>query len=298
MGITDKMVLVTGATGQQGGAVARHLRAAGWRVRAFTRRPESDQAAALAALGAEIFAGDLDDRTSLGAALRGVYGVFSVQVVDPEKELRQGTAVADASASAGVEHLVYSSVGGADRSTGVAHYAHKWQIEQHIHALQLPATILRPVQFMDNYQRMRAMITNGIFPRFGLRPERAVQLIAVEDIGAFAALAFAHPDAYRGRTTEIAGDELTETEIAAVFARALGRAVRLSDEPFIPWITTPDAVREYEDVLTWYNEQGYQADISALRRLHPNLLTLDAWAQRTGWDHAAPLPMPRGPFGR
>src|SRR5919202_4995459 len=203
---TERTILVTGATGQQGGAVVKGLLKDGaYRVRALVREPNKPQAQALAAQGVELVKGDLYDRTSLDAALQGAYGVFHVQNfwlpdVGFEGEVRQGKNLADAAKAADVKHFVYSSVGAADRGEGQAHFESKWQIEQHIEQLDLPYTILRPVAFMDNYNWTRPQITNGTFTGWGLRPDKTLQLIAVDDIGAFARLAFDHPEQYLGQT--------------------------------------------------------------------------------------------------
>jgi len=194
----EETILVTGATGQQGGAVTRHLLAGGWRLRALIRDPEKPAARALAENRVELVQGDLTDRASLHRALKGVYGVFSVQNfwlpdVGAEGEVRQGKNIADAASAAGVQHIVYTSVGAAHRGMGQAHFASKWEIEQHFRALGLPATILRPVSFMENYNWSRPQILNGTFSSRGLRPDKGMQLIAVDDIGAFTALAFANP---------------------------------------------------------------------------------------------------------
>jgi len=227
---SEKIISVTGATGQQGGAAARHLLAKGWNVRALTRDPSKPAAQALAAAGAEIVQADNDDRASLDRAMQGAYGAFSVQNfwlpgVGAGGEIRQGKNIADAAKAAGIEHFVYSSVGAAHRGMGQAHFASKWEIEQYIQSLGLPYTILRPVAFMDNYNWQRAAITNGTFTGWGLRPDKGLQLIAADDIGAFAELVFAHPQDYLGKTLEIAGDELTEPQIAATFTRVIGRPV-------------------------------------------------------------------------
>ncbi len=170
-------VLVVGATGNQGGATARALLADGWPVRAMTRDPNSAGAKELAALGAELVTADLDDPPSLEAAVRGMYGVFSVQnfmTAGLEGEVRHGNAVAAAASEAGVMHFVYTSVGGAERASGVPHFETKWTIEQRITQLGLPATVLRPALFMDNFAHPQArwMVLGMLRP--ALRPSRSV----------------------------------------------------------------------------------------------------------------------------
>ncbi len=195
--MNNKIIAVTGATGQQGGAVARKLLADGWKVRALTRDLNKPAAQALAQAGAELVAGDMDSRSELDAAFQGVYGVFSVQNfwlpnVGFEGEIQQGKNVADAAKAAGVQHLVYSSVGSAHRGMGQKHFESKWIIEQYIHTLDIPYTILRPVVFMDNLQlepRLHSRMAPSL--AWGCGPIKDVQSIAVEDIGVFAALAFA-----------------------------------------------------------------------------------------------------------
>src|SRR5258708_347803 len=208
--MNNKIIAVSGATGQQGGAVARKLLAEGWQVRALTRDVNKPAAQELKSLGAEIVAGDMDNRAELDAAFKGVYGVFSVQNywlhtkdaeldaafkgvygvfsvqnywlpnVQYEGEIKQGKNVADAAKAASVQRLVYSSVGSAHRGMGQKHFDSKWIIEQYIHALDVPYTILRPVAFMDNNNWRRAYILSGTYTGMGLRPDKGVQTIAVE----------------------------------------------------------------------------------------------------------------------
>jgi uncharacterized protein YbjT (DUF2867 family) len=126
----------------------------GWNLTALTRDPKSKAAKALLEKGVEIVQGDMEDASSLDGCLRGVYGVYSVQdfwSVGAKREVVQGKNLADAARKAGVEHFVYSSVGGAERNTGIGHWESKWEIEKHIHKLGLPATVLRPAAFMENY---------------------------------------------------------------------------------------------------------------------------------------------------
>lgn len=281
---SEKIILVTGATGQQGGATAKRLLADGWRVRALVRDPSAEAARALAGAGAELVRGDMGDRSSLDAAAEGVHGVFSVQRAAgaphfDDDEVRHGVNVAEAAFAAGVEHLVYASVGGADRDTGISHWNTKWEIEQRIRALGLPHTILRPVMFMENH-------TSGPFGVFGetalirLIPARStVQLIAVTDIGAFAGLAFADPGTYLGRAIELAGDELTRRRLVTAIEEVVGHP--LSTEPIAPETLTETGVNT-DDLARAESFGGWRADIPALRALHPGLMDFATWMEREG----------------
>lgn len=298
--MSDKIIAVTGATGQQGGAVARKLLAEGWKVRALTRDLEKPAAQELASLGTELVPGDMDDRAELDAAFQGAYGVFSVQNfwlpnVGYEGEIRQGKNVADAAKAADVRHLVYSSVGAAHRGMGQKHFESKWIIEQYIHSLDVPYTILRPAFFMDNYNWSRPYILNGVFTGMGLQPEKDIQSIAVEDIGVFVALAFANREEYLGKTIELAGDALTESQIVDTFTKVIGRPVQL---------TLPSADEGWGDqeertaMFSFFNGKAYDADIPALRKLHPGMLTLEQYLRKNGWENAEPIPMPeKGSWG-
>ncbi len=290
----NKLIVVTGAAGQQGGAVARHLLAKGWQVRGLTRDLDKPAAQALRSAGAEMVRADNDDRASLERAMQGAYGAFSVQNfwipgVGAEGEVRQGKNIADAAKAAAVQHFVYSSVGAAHRGMGQAHFDSKWEIEKYVQSIGLPYTILRPVLFMDNYNWQRAAITNGVFTGMGLNPEKTVQMIAADDIGAFAELVFSEPERYLGKTIELAGDELTEPQIAGTFARVIGRPVRV-ERRSMPEGEQPSP--EMAAMYRFFSGQGYDADIPALRRIYPALRTLEQWLRENGWENARPEPMP------
>jgi uncharacterized protein YbjT (DUF2867 family) len=288
------IIAVTGATGQQGGAVARKLLKEGWLVRALTRDAHKPAAQELAALGAQIVPGNMEERSELDAAFKGAYAVFSVQNfwlpnVGFEGEIRQGKNVADAAKAAGVKQLVFSSVGAAQRGMGQKHFESKSAIEEYIQSLDVPYTILRPAYFMSNYNWSRPAILNGTLTGMGLRPDKGLQSIAVEDIAVFAALAFADPEKYLSRTLELAGDELTESQIAEVFTKVIGRPVTLA----MP--SGGNARRTEEEMkamFAFFNATGYDADIPALRKFHPGLLTLEQYLRQNGWENAQPVPMP------
>ena len=275
----DRVILVTGATGQQGGATARHLIDQGWQVRGLTRNAGGASADALAELGVQVVQGDLDDRASLDAALEGVYGVYSFpnMALGIEGEVRQGKLMADAAKAAGVEHFVQGSVGGAERNSGVPHFDSKWEIEEYVRSLGLPATFLRPVFFMDNLNWKREQVFGGIYEGMGLSPDKPLQLIAVDDIGAFAALVFAYPERFIGQGIEIAGDELTELQMAETMAKIAGRPVDLV-EP-----TAPPPSEDMALMTQWFDRAGYEADISGLRTLLPGLMTFEIWLKKNGW---------------
>ncbi|MEV6769646.1 NmrA/HSCARG family protein [Nocardia sp. NPDC051030] len=275
-----KTILVTGATGGQGGAVARNLLENGWAVYALVRDPNTEQAKNLEALGAELITGDLDDPRSLRAAAHGAYGVFSVQPDNfpyphPEAEVRQGKNVADAAAAAGVSHLVYSSVAAADYNSGVAHFETKTRIEAHIDALGLPTTVLRPSFFMENWPYLLSQNENG--ERTGsiaLHPDTPLQMIALNDIGRIAEEAFTHPAEFIGKKLEIAGDELTSRQIAAALTDSDGIPTTIHHQPIADLrAQAPEAA----NMFTWLDEHGYRADIPTLRARHPGLLSFQEW---------------------
>jgi uncharacterized protein YbjT (DUF2867 family) len=189
------VILVTGATGNQGSAVARELLSRGHKVRAMTRKPEGEAAKALAALGAEVVKGDLDDVASLERALDGAWGVFGVQntwEAGVEGEETQGKRLAEVAKKKGVQHFVYSSVGSAHRKTGIPHFDNKWRVEEAIRGMGLPSyTILRPVFFMENWVSpwFKPAIDEGNVA-IGIKPDTKLQMIAVKDIGQYGAIAF------------------------------------------------------------------------------------------------------------
>ena len=291
MAKTDQIVLVAGATGRQGGAVVRHLLPRGWKVRALTRNSRSAGAQDLTRQGVDVVEGDLDDPTSLQRAARGVYGVYSVQdfwAVGATREVQQGKNLAEAARQAQVEHFVYSSVGGAERHSGIDHWESKWVVEQHIRKLGLPATILRPAAFMENYyiDQVEIGILKGTL-RDPIRPDKPYQTVATDDIGAFAALAFERPNEFCGVALEIAGSELTNPQTAEVFSHVLGKPVRFRKLP-MPLVRLVLG-KEFYQMFRWFNAEGFRADIGALRRQYPDvrLQTLEEWLRAEGWPKRA-----------
>lgn len=281
---------VTGATGAQGGATARALLAAGQRVRVLTRRPAA--AAALAALGADVVYADLADRSSVDAALAGVDTVFAVTTPFESglaAEVAHGATLVDAAAH--LSHIVFTSAANADRDTGIPHFDTKFRIERHLAAQHVPWTVLGPAAFMDQYAGSwhRSSYERGLLS-VPLPPDKPLALIAVSDIGAFAAHVLTHPAAFAGRRIDLASDELTGPGIAAVLGAALGRELRFEQAPL-------EVVERYSPDLAamfrYFSDVGMTVDVAGLRRDHPEI----GWHRLTDWA-AAHMTERRAPVAR
>lgn len=282
------LVLVTGATGKQGGATARRLLATGTPVRALVRDPDTPVARSLADAGAELVTGDFDFPDTLASAVTGVRAVFAVPPAafgaagwDVELEARRGAALVAAAERADVEQLVFTGIASmkADAPWG-AHGKHL--IEEVIAASGLRYTLLRPVRFMENYLMQGFPVDgiNGGVHRHLFPADRPLQMIAVDDVAAFAVLALTDPDRFHGQTLELAGDAPTPVAAADLISRTTGHPVRYQE------LTEAEAEAIGPEVHNVWRlsrtTAGWHADIPALRRLHPNLSTLDTWLATTG----------------
>ncbi|MGZ4199953.1 MAG: NmrA/HSCARG family protein [Thermoleophilia bacterium] len=280
---SEKIILVTGITGRQGGAVARRLHADGWRVRGLTRDPDAERARPARELGVELATGDLTDERSLVEPLSGVYGIFAMATPFEkgiENEIAQGNTLGNVATAMDVGHYVYSSVGSANKKTGIPHFESKAVIEEHLGHLDLPLTIIRPVYFMENLVTWGTQRTpEGLVVQVPLSSTTRLQMIAVDDVGAIVALAFAQPDTYIGSALDIAGDELTIPEAAAVVSAAIGEPVRYVQ---VPWNAVRAQNEDFHAMYDWFEHKGYSADIEDVRKRHPELLDLRAWAARGG----------------
>ncbi|MBN3906185.1 MAG: NmrA/HSCARG family protein [Nostoc sp. NMS1] len=283
----ERIILVTGATGNQGGTVARHLLQRGkFKVRAMVRDQNKPAAQALQQAGAELVQGDFSDRTSLDRAVQGVYGVFSMQDFreGAEVEIRYGRALADAANAAGIEHFVYSSVGSAERNTGIPHFDSKFQVEEYIRSLSLPYTILRPVFFFYNYKMMRSTVEAGTLPQ-PLHPDTKLQQLSEEDYGAMVAEVFDRPSDFMKREIEVASVDMTMTEIAAAFSRVLGKPVNYQQIPFEAF--EQQAGEEVTIMYRWFENVGYIADLAQLKRDFPAPINFESYLRDHGWAKPA-----------
>lgn len=280
-------VLVTGATGKQGGAAARALMKAGYKVKALTRDPSSPAAMRLSSDGAELVAGDMLHQQSLAEALKGAGIVFSMTTsfgTTHDNEVMQGTNMIDAAKRSGVSHFVFTSVASADENTGIPHFDTKYKVERHLVQAGIPYTIIGPTAFMENFIQPFALpnLRQGKISR-ALPASRSMQLVAVEDIGSFAAFVIRHRKDFLGKRIDIAGDERTGEDTVTVLSKASGKQIRYESFP-------PESLRAQNPdmaiMMEWQAKNSYAADIGALRRDYPGVgwHTLEEWAGGISWS--------------
>ena len=277
----DGIVAVVGATGRQGGAAARALLGARVSVRALVRDPAKPAAQALASAGAQLVIADFDDPATLRAAFDGVSRVFAMTTMDSGRgtagETADGVAIADAAKAASVGHLVYTSVGGAERHTGIPHFESKRRVEEHIESIGIPATFVRPTFFYQNLLAQPPAPEDGtIVVRLPLPDGIPLQMVAVEDIGVVAAAAVIDPGRVLGGAVEIAGDELTGSQIAATFGRQARLPARFESLPLEA--AGDDDLRA---MFAWFAKPpAYQADRAVTAQLDPQVQTFQQWLAR------------------
>ena len=277
-------VVVTGSTGKQGAAVARDLLKRGHKVRAVMRDPGSGGAKSLVNAGASLVAASLEDTAAIAKALEGATSLFAMTTpaAGPGSEQRQGIAAADAAKAADV-HLVFTSVGSANRQTGVPHFDSKYEVEKHIAKIGVRATILAPAAFMENLYFAKEQLAKGIYAA-ALPPTRALAQIAVADIGSVAVRVIEDAGRFAGKRFDLASDELTGNEAAAILSRVVGRHFAYYQIPL-------DVVRERmgEDaakMYAWFDRVGFAVDRGALRREFPEIVFHDfeSWAKTQDWN--------------
>ncbi|UFS96530.1 NmrA/HSCARG family protein [Nocardia huaxiensis] len=289
MSAHSDLVLVTGATGKQGGATARRLLAAGRPVRALVRDPETPAARELAGAGAELVVGDFDDRDSVAAAVAGVRGVFAVPPVsygpagwDVDREARRGADLVTAAERAGVDHFVFTGVAQFHNQTRFTGFGGKQRIEEAVAASSMRWTVLRPVRFMENYLLRDSLLDgiNGGVHRHAFPADRPIQVIAVDDIADIALTVFQNPGEFHGRAIELAGDALTMPEAAAAITRATGIPLRYES------VTEAEADALGTEVGNVWRQSrdgaGWNADIELVRHIHPGLRSFETWLAESG----------------
>jgi uncharacterized protein YbjT (DUF2867 family) len=276
----QETIVVTGATGHQGGAVARHLLEAGWRVRALTRDPTSAKARALAARGAEVVRGDMGEAASLRPVFAGAYGAYSVQnpmIGGLDAEVRQGQTVGDVAREAGVHHVVYGSAGVGAAGTGVGSWESKLQIEAHLRALGLPLTVLRPMALMElmtDRVYYPPVSTWHVMPKL-MGEARPVGWVCADDVGAIAAAAFAQPAAFVGRDLRLASDVQSIAACRALYRAVWGRAPRRVPMPVRLFARVVG--HDLPTMWSWLGSHEIDLDPGPTRAILPTAQSVEAW---------------------
>jgi uncharacterized protein YbjT (DUF2867 family) len=271
-------ILVTGATGQQGGSLARLLLQKNHEVHALTRNTQSSAAQDLRNRGANIVKGDLDDSNSLQHAVKDVESIFlmGTPFEDGTKgEIRRGKLMADMAKEYNIEHLVYSSVANADKNTGIPHFESKYKIEQHIKNLGIPHTIIGPTFFMENLLGPGLEQGQLALP---LSSSSVLQQSALENISEFSALILERRKPFLGKRIDIASDEVTAEQAAEILSDVLGYKIKYVPVPLQQaYQANEDMARMYE----WYEKVGTGIDITSLHQEYPevNWLTFKDWTR-------------------
>jgi uncharacterized protein YbjT (DUF2867 family) len=282
----NRIVVVTGATGLQGGAVARCLLQDGWHVRALTRNAGSSSAKSLASLGAEVMQGDMDSPATLAPVFDGAVGVYSVQnnmISGLEGEIRQGKNVADAARQAGMRHIVYGSAGTEPYRTGVGSWDAKVEVEEYINSLGLPLTVLRPTAFMELMTHKKfypAASTWHLMPAL-MGSTRKVAWLSAADLGAIAAKVFASPDAFIGKTLTLASDVQSIDECRALYREVMGK--KPPHFPMPIWLFKRFVGDDLITMWRWLGVNDINLDTTTTKTLHPGALSVKEWLsqQRT-----------------
>jgi uncharacterized protein YbjT (DUF2867 family) len=282
MVVNQRKILVTGATGQQGGALARLLLQKKHKVYALTRNTQSSAAQSLRNKGANIVKGDLDDSESLEQDVKDVDSIFLMGTPfedGTEGEIRRGKLMADIAKENKIEHLVYSSVANADKNTGIPHFESKYKIEQHIKNLGIPFTIIGPTFFMENLLGPGLQQGQLALP---LSPSSILQQSALENIAEFSALVLERRKPFFNKRIDIASDQVTGEQAAKILSNELGQRIRYEH---IPLEQVRQANEDMASMYEWYERVGTGIDIRSLHQEYPEVdwLTFKDWAKSQNW---------------
>ena len=286
-----RKILVTGATGQQGGALARLLLQKKHEVYALIRstKSESPKAQNLRNQGAKLVEADLDKPDSLEQATNGIDSVFLMGTwveVGTEGEIRRGKMMVDIAKEKKIEHIVYSSVVNADKNTGIPHFESKYKVEQHIKNSGIPYTIIGPTFFMDNLLSYSLAGLQQGQVALPLSPSRILQQSAVENIAEFSALALERRNSFIGKRIDIASDEITGEQAAKVLSNELGHKIRYEQ---VPMEQIRQASEDLAVMFEWFERIGTGVDVAALHKQYPevNWLTFKDWVKSQNWGDLA-----------
>jgi uncharacterized protein YbjT (DUF2867 family) len=251
----------------------------------LTRDADSKRARTLRALGAEVVQGDMAEAASLRPIFEGAYGVYSVQnpfIGGPEAEVRQGKNVAEVAKDVGVEHLVYGSAGTGRKGTGVPSWETKLRIEDHMKALELQLTILRPMAFMELMTHKKffpPVAAWQVMPKL-MGSSRRLPWLCTEDLGVIGAKAFAYPHSFVGRDLTLASDVRSLDECRSIYREVMGRNPRRFPMPVWLFERFGFVGKDLTTMWRWLRTGDVDLDTSATRAIHPDALTVGGWLSK------------------
>ncbi len=275
-----KTIFVTGATGNQGGAVAASLLKNDFKVKVLTRKTDSIKAQNLPRQNVEIVKGDLNDLNTFRNHLKDIDGIFSVQTFENgiDKEIKQGIDLANLAKEYGVNHFLYSSVAGADLNTGIPHFDSKYKIENHIKQIGLPYTIIRVNSLFENFliPQVKSRIVKGKLAS-PINKNKTQQFISAVDIGEISADIFLNKDKYLRKTITIGSEEMDMQQVANTFSEVLNKEIKYQKLPML--IARLVMGKDLYKMFTWINENDavFMKDLVLFKNEHPNLTSLKQW---------------------
>lgn len=280
-------ILVTGATGRQGGATVRALLNKGYIVRAFTRDTTAPNALALKDLGAEVVRGNFFDSTTIAKAMKNVDGIFTMTTSfegGVEAEVQQGMNMIEIAKQANIKHFVMTSVASANLNTRIPHFDSKFTVEQALEEAGIPYTIIAPVSFMENMLGPMGIgsLRAGQIIMFQ-EPDVPQQLIAVADIGEMAAAVIARGDEMFGKRFDIASDDPTGSRMTEIMKDATGKDFEYVQRDPAEISAMPG---DFAKMVEWILRVGYTADIPALHSQFPEVPwhTFESWVSEQDWS--------------
>ena len=279
-----KLITVFGATGAQGGPVARALLRSGFRVRAVTRSADSDKAKALRDAGAEVVTGSVTDPEAVRAAIAGSYGAYIVTVISPD-EAKVGKAAADECKKAGLKHVVYSGLDSVIDKIGKSclHFDSKSAVEKHLDEIGVPNTSVRFPFYFENF---------ASFLQYDVQPDGTYSVtmpmdgpmdtMSVADGAPIVVEAFKSPEQYIGQKVAMSAGRLTMDQYLAIVSNVTGKTVKYNQISFEQFANQPGnpLASEMSAMFEYYSKVNTPYDEKFTRSINPNALTFQQWAEQ------------------
>ncbi|QGY42691.1 NAD(P)H-binding protein [Maribellus comscasis] len=268
----NKIIVVVGASGNQGREVVKNLLGKGFQVRTLTRNPKKIEKLRYED-NLTIFHDDLKNKDSLQNLMTDAYGLFFV-LPPHKKSVAYGRTLIALIRNSNLKHVVFSSVGGVDRNSAINHFRWKKEIEDHLRQSGKPFTIVRPAGYMETFAHPKSIrLITGLLNLY-INSTGTFQLISTQDIGRIVSMVFDNPQKYKEQIMEISGDELTVTELFYKLNQVKGIKMMPYRFPKMAKYFIPKSLKQ---MLVFYANDGWKANISELRNEFKGLLTFEDW---------------------